>query len=146
MALGLEKAGFDNKMLIDNNKDCIKTLRKNRPKWNIVEQDIQEFDFAGMKADVVTGGFPCQAFSHAGNKLGFNDTRGTLFYEFARAVKEIRPKIFLAENVEAIIRNDNGKTLRTIMDVLSSLGYDVQYEILNALNYKIGRASCRERV
>ena len=77
MALGLEKAGFDNKMLIDNNMDCIKTLRKNRPKWNIVEEDIQEFDFAGMKADVVTGGFPCQAFSHAGNKLGFNNTSTT---------------------------------------------------------------------
>ena len=144
MALGLEKAGFDNTMLIDNNKDCIKTLRKNRPKWNIVEQDIQEFDFAGMRADVVTGGFPCQAFSHAGNKLGFNDTRGTLFYEFARAVKEIKPKMFLAENVEAIIRNDNGKTLRTIMDVLSSLGYDVQYEILNALNYNV--AQKRKRI
>jgi len=48
MALGFEKAGFDNKMLIDNNKDCIKTLRKNRPKWNVVEKDIQEFDFTGM--------------------------------------------------------------------------------------------------
>ena len=82
--------------------------------------DIQKIDFKGMKADVVTGGFPCQAFSHAGNKLGFDDTRGTLFYEFARAVKEIKPKIFLAENVEAIIRNDNGRTLATILDVLSS--------------------------
>ena len=137
MALGLEKAGFDTKMLLDIDKDCTKTLITNRPKWNVVEADIQKISFKGMKADVVTGGFPCQAFSHAGNKLGFNDTRGTLFYEFARAVKEIKPKMFLAENVEAIIRNDNGRTLTTIMNVLSSFGYDVQYKILNALDYKV---------
>ena len=137
MAIGLEKAGFETKMLVEIDKNCVATLKKNRPKWNVVQGDIQKIDFKGMKADVVTGGFPCQAFSHAGNKLGFDDTRGTLFYEFARAVKEIKPKIFLAENVEAIIRNDNGRTLATILDVLSSFGYEVQYEILNALNYKV---------
>ena len=98
MALGLEKAGFETKMLVEYDKDCVATLRKNRPKWNVIHDDIHEISFKGMKADVVTGGFPCQAFSHAGHKLGFEDTRGTLFYEFARAVKEIKPKIFLAEN------------------------------------------------
>ncbi|MDA1061047.1 MAG: DNA cytosine methyltransferase [bacterium] len=144
MAIGLEKAGFETKLLVEIDKNCVSTLKKNRPKWNVVEGDIQKIDFKGMKADVVTGGFPCQAFSHAGNKLGFEDTRGTLFYEFARAVKEIRPKIFLAENVEAILRNQNGKTIETIMDVLSSFGYYVQYEILNALNY--GVAQKRKRV
>ena len=144
MALGLEKAGFETKLLVEYDKDCVATLRKNRPKWNVIHDDIQKVSFKGMKADVVTGGFPCQAFSHAGNKLGFEDTRGTLFYEFARAVKEIRPKIFLAENVEAILRNQNGKTIETIMDVLSSFGYDVRYEILNALNY--GVAQKRKRV
>jgi DNA (cytosine-5)-methyltransferase 1 len=144
MALGLEKAGFETKLLVEYDKDCVATLRKNRPKWNVIHDDIQKVDFKGMKADVVTGGFPCQAFSHAGNKLGFEDTRGTLFYEFARAVKEIKPKIFLAENVEAILRNQNGKTIETIMNVLSSFGYDVRYEILNALNY--GVAQKRKRV
>jgi len=137
MALGLEKAGFETKLLVEYDKDCVATLQKNRPKWNVSHDDIHNITFKGMKADVVTGGFPCQAFSHAGHKLGFEDTRGTLFYEFARAVKEIKPKIFLAENVEAIIRNDNGKTLTTIMNVLSSFGYDVQYKILNALDYKV---------
>ena len=139
MALGLEKAGFETKMLVEYDKDCVATLRKNRPKWNVIHDDIQQVDFKGMKADLVTGGFPCQAFSHAGNKLGFEDTRGTLFYEFARAVKEIKPKIFLAENVEAILRNQDGKTIEVIMQVLSSFGYDVRYEILNAVNYGVAQ-------
>lgn len=137
MALGLEKAGFETALLVEYDKDCVATLRKNRPKWNVVHEDIQQVDFKGMKADLVTGGFPCQAFSHAGNKLGFEDTRGTLFYEFARAVKEIKPRMFLAENVEAILRNQDGNTIKTIMDVLSSFGYEVRYEILNALNYDV---------
>ena len=144
MALGLENAGFETKLLVEYDKNCIATLKKNRPKWNVIHDDIHNINFKGMQADVVTGGFPCQAFSHAGHKLGFEDTRGTLFYEFARAVKEIKPKIFLAENVEAILRNQNGKTIETIMDVLSSFGYDVRYEILNAVNY--GVAQKRKRV
>ena len=144
MALGLEKAGFENTLFVENNKDCVATLRKNRPKWNVLEEDIAKVSWNGVRADLVTGGFPCQAFSHAGNKLGLEDTRGTLFYEFARAVKETRPKIFLAENVEAILRNQGGRTISIIMEVLSSLGYDVRYEILNALNY--GVAQKRKRV
>lgn len=137
VALGLEHAGFDTLMLIEKDKDCVATLKKNRPDWNVVQADITTVSFKGIKADVVTGGFPCQAFSHAGNKLGFEDTRGTLFYEFARAVKEVRPKIFLAENVEAILRNNGGKTLQTILDVLSSFGYNVQYRLLNALDFGV---------
>jgi len=144
MALGLEKAGFETKLLVENDKDCVATLKLNRPQWGAVLQDIQDVSFKGLKCDLVSGGFPCQAFSHAGNKLGFEDTRGTMFYEFARAVKEIKPKIFLAENVEAILRNQDGKTISTIMRVLSSFGYDVRYEILNALNY--GVAQKRKRV
>jgi len=87
LALGLEKAGLQNILLIENNKDCVATLKANRPEWNVIHTDISTFDFSKMKADVVTGGFPCQAFSHAGKKLGFEDTRGTLFFEFARCIK-----------------------------------------------------------
>jgi len=137
MAQGLEKSGFETILLVENDKDCVATLRKNRPLWNVQDDDIKDIDFRSIKADLVTGGFPCQAFSHAGNRLGFDDTRGTLFYEFARAVREIKPKIFLAENVEAIIRNNDGRTIRTILDVLSSLGYSVEYKVLNALNYHV---------
>lgn len=137
MALGLEKAHFDTKMLVEYDKDCVLTLKRNRPKWNVVHEDISKVKFKGIKADLVTGGFPCQSFSHAGKKLGFEDVRGTMFYEFARAVKEIKPKIFLAENVEAIIRNNDGKTLQTILNILESLGYSVDYAILNAVDYKV---------
>ena len=137
LALGLEKAHFDTKMLVEYDKDCVLTLRKNRPKWNVIHQDISTVSFEEVTADLITGGFPCQPFSHAGKKLGFDDVRGTLFYEFARAVKEIKPKIFLAENVEAIIRNNNGKTLQTILDILESLDYFVQYKVLNAVDYMV---------
>nr|AIE98677.1 modification methylase (Eco47II, Sau96I) (DNMT, dcm) [uncultured marine thaumarchaeote KM3_06_C02] len=137
MALGLEKAHFDTKMLVEYDKNCVLTLKRNRPKWNVVYYDISKVKFKGIKADLVTGGFPCQPFSHAGHKLGFEDVRGTMFYEFARAVKEIKPKIFLAENVEAIIRNNNGKTLQVILNILESLGYNIQYKVLNAFDYKV---------
>ena len=73
----------------------------------------------------MTGGFPCQAFSYAGKKLGFEDTRGTLFYEFARCVKEVQPKVFWAENVRGLLSHDNGRTLRTIVDVFEQLGYGI---------------------
>ena len=136
-ALGLEMAGFETKMLVEVDKDCVATLRSNRPAWNVVHDDIRNVDFGGIRADLVTGGFPCQPFSHAGHKLGFDDVRGTLFYEFARAVKEMQPRAFVAENVEAIIRNNGGSTIETIMDILQSLGYRVEYRVLNAINYNV---------
>ena len=79
LALGLENAGLKHNLLLEIDKYAVSTLKKNRPNWNVVQEDISKFDFKGLKADIVTGGFPCQAFSHAGKKLGFEDTRGTLF-------------------------------------------------------------------
>ncbi len=137
LALGLERAGLEPILLNDFDKDCVATLEKNRPGWNIILGDIKEIDFKGIRADVVTGGFPCQAFSYAGKKLGFEDTRGTLFYEFVRAVKEIKPKLFLAENVYGLISHDRGRTLSTILEVFRSLGYNVQYKVLDAVNYSV---------
>ena len=137
LALGLEKAGLNTILLNELNKDCIATLKKNRPDWNIVHDDIRNINFKNIKADIVTGGFPCQSFSYAGKRLGFNDIRGTLFFEFVRAVKEIKPKIFWAENVAGLKSHDNGKTLTTILDILVSLGYDVKYKVLNAVDYSV---------
>jgi len=137
LGLGLERAGLKNILLNEIDKDCVNTLKKNRPNWNIVDGDIKKVDFNKIQADVVTGGFPCQAFSYAGKKLGFNDVRGTLFSEFARAVKEIQPKIFLAENVAGLKSHDKGRTLNTMLDIFKSLGYDIQYQILNAVNYSV---------
>ena len=104
----------------------------NNPTWNIVTGDVAKIDFKGLKADIIEAGFPCQAFSAAGKKLGFEDVRGTMFFEFARAIKEIRPKIAMGENVKGLLKHDNGKTLNIIVDVLKNLGYRVAYKILRA--------------
>jgi len=139
LALGLERAGLKTIFLNEINKDCVATLKKNRPNWNVVHEDVKEVNFKDVKADVVTGGFPCQAFSYAGKRLGFEDTRGTLFFEFARAVKEIQPKIFVAENVAGLVSHDKGRTFQTMLKVLKEDldDYNVQYKILNAVNYSV---------
>jgi DNA (cytosine-5)-methyltransferase 1 len=139
LALGLEKAGLKTILLNEIDPDCVVTLRKNRPNWNVIHEDVRKISFKGITADVVTGGFPCQAFSHAGKRLGFEDTRGTLFYEFARAVKEIQPKIFVAENVAGLVSHDKGRTLQTMLQILKEDldSYHVQYMVLNAVNFSV---------
>jgi DNA (cytosine-5)-methyltransferase 1 len=144
LALGMEYAGLESVALIEIDKYACDSLKHNRPGWNVVNEDVRNIDFTQFQADVIVGGFPCQAFSYAGKKMGFEDTRGTLFFEFARAVKEIEPKMFLAENVRGIINHDNGRTLSTILSVLSELGYDVKYKLVNAVNYGVPQK--RERV
>lgn len=147
LALGLENAGFSHLMLNEIDKHAAATLVKNRPHWNTVCDDIKEIDFTPYKdgVDLLTGGFPCQAFSYAGKKLGFEDTRGTLFFEFARALKETSATVFLAENVRGLISHNGGKTLRTMLDVLDELGYHVyEPQILKAIHYKVPQK--RERL
>ena len=146
LALGLENAGFDHIALFDNDKHSCATLRDNRPNWNVIEADVREADYSGYTdVDLVTGGFPCQSFSYSGKKLGFEDTRGTLFYEFARAINEIRPKIFLGENVRGLMTHDGGKTLETIKDIISQMGYTlVEPRVLKAIFYQVPQK--RERL
>ena len=152
LALGLEQAGFNTKMCVEINKWASKTLRTNRPNWNIVEEDIQKISKKGIKSylldndeiDLLSGGYPCQSFSYAGKKLGLKDTRGTLFYDFAKILKEIKPKIFLAENVKGLVTHDSGKTLKVMIDVFKEVGYYVDYKVLNSLDY--GVAQKRQRV
>ncbi|MCD8552486.1 DNA (cytosine-5-)-methyltransferase [Seleniivibrio sp.] len=147
LALGLEKAGLECAMLNEIDHWACETLKKNRPNWNVIEDDIANLDFMHFKSkiDVVTGGFPCQAFSYAGKKLGLNDTRGTLFYEFARAVNEIQPPIFMAENVRGLLTHDDGKTLNGILSVFEEIGYKViEPKILKAIFYKVPQK--RERL
>ncbi len=144
LAIGLENAGLDTIFLNDIDKDCITTLKKNRPNWKVMQEDIRDISFKDMAADVVTGGFPCQSFSHAGKKLGFEDTRGTLFFEFARCVKEVKPKIFVAENVANLKRHDEGRTLKTMINVFEDLGYNVKSKVLNSVDY--GTAQKRKRI
>ncbi len=146
LALGLEKAGFDAVALNELNKDACDTLRTNRPDWNIIQGDIHSVNFAGFsEIDLISGGFPCQAFSYAGDKLGFEDIRGTLFFEFSRAIQAIQPKVFLGENVRGLMNHDHGKTLSTIRSVISDLGYTlVEPKVLKALFYRVPQK--RERL
>jgi DNA (cytosine-5)-methyltransferase 1 len=133
-ALGLEHAGFRHIMLNEFDKNAAATLRKNKPSWNIIESNIANVDFRPYKGyvDVIEGGFPCQSFSYAGRKRGFEDARGTLFYEFARAVKEAEPKIAIGENVKGLLTHDGGRTLQTMVKILEELGYRVQHKVMRS--------------
>lgn len=147
LALGMEKAGFKHVLLNEFDKSACTTLRKNRPDWNIVEDDIHNISFKEYegKVDFLSGGFPCQAFSYAGNKGGFEDARGTLFFELARAVKEVKPKVFMGENVKGLYTHDNGHTFEVIKNVIADLGYTlVEPQVLKAIQYQVPQK--RERL
>jgi len=147
LAVGMEKAGLKCVALNEIDKWACQTLRKNRPKWNVLEGDIKDYDFNKYKnsIDVVTGGFPCQAFSYAGKKLGLNDARGTLFYEFARVVKEVNPPICIGENVRGLLSHEKGKTLEGMISILDEIGYNVvPVQVLKAINYRVPQK--RERL
>ena len=89
------------------------------------------------KFDFLFGGFPCQSFSNSGNKQGFDDTRGTLFFEIARILQDCKPTYFLLENVEGLLWNKGGKTFQRILGVLANLGYDIQYEVLDSRSFGV---------
>ncbi|NBB28151.1 DNA (cytosine-5-)-methyltransferase [Cellulophaga sp. BC115SP] len=147
LAIGLEQAGIECTALNEIDKWACETLRRNRPHWNVLEGDIKSFNFSEYhnQVDLVTGGFPCQAFSYAGKKLGLDDARGTLFYEFARAVQEINPLICVGENVRGLLSHENGKTLQGMISILNEIGYNVvPIQVLKAVNYKVPQK--RERL
>lgn len=93
MALGLKMAGFEHKIFSEIDESCVKTLKKNRPNWNILSGDIRTQNFNNLrhKIALVSGGFPCQLFSQAGKRKGFDDERGNLFFEFKRVINKIDP-------------------------------------------------------
>jgi len=152
LALGLEKAGFSSVGFVENNRDACKTLRKNRKKWNVIEMDIEDVAENGIKnyirepveIDLVSGGYPCQAFSYAGNKKGFGDIRGTMFQYYAKILEDLNPKMFLAENVRGLVNHDGGKTLETMLTVFQNIGYKTKHKVLSAWDY--GVAQKRQRI
>jgi DNA (cytosine-5)-methyltransferase 1 len=131
-ALGMNHAGIKHIFLNDFDKNCVATIKKNKPNWNVVLGDVANINFKDMKADIVQGGFPCQSFSYAGKGLGFGDIRGTMFFQFARCVNEVKPKIAIGENVRGLLKHDNGKTLSTMIKALEDLGYKVAYKVLKS--------------
>ena len=107
--------------------------------------DITKFDEAQMpQHDILLGGFPCQAFSIIGDRKGFEDTRGTLFFDVARILKHNQPKLFVLENVKQLKGHDKGQTLKVILETCNQLGYKCEYFILNALDF--GLPQKRERI
>ncbi len=139
----------------EEKRDYVDALyKKNSIKTNFVKQsylanyqiqnglffaDVKMLDGTDFtnKIDLFVGGSPCQSFSVIGAKGGFNDTRGTLFYDYVRLVKEIQPKVFIYENVYGLTRHDNGKTWAIMQQVFSELGYSYKFEILDSRNYGI---------
>lgn len=111
---------------------------------DITEVTNEEFRKLRGKVDVICGGFPCQAFSIAGNQLGFEDARGTLFYEIARAAEQVKPRYLFLENVRNLLSHDKGKTFARMLKILDELGYDVEWQVLNSKNF--GVPQNRERV
>jgi DNA (cytosine-5)-methyltransferase 1 len=111
-----------------------------RPHGDITQIDEKDIP----DHDILFAGFPCQPFSIIGQMKGLNDTRGTLFFDIARIIKEKEPKAFILENVKQLVGHDKGKTLKVILQSLKDLGYHVQYSVLNALDY--GLPQKRERI
>lgn len=147
LAIGLEEAGIKCLALNEFDHWACETLRKNRPDWNVIEDDVRNVSFSALKnkVDIVTGGFPCQAFSYAGKKLGLNDARGTLFYEFARVVQETMPAICIGENVRGLMTHEDGRTIEGMISILDEIGYNViTPRIFKTIFYKVPQK--RERV
>jgi DNA (cytosine-5)-methyltransferase 1 len=153
LALGLEMAGFEALGLIEYDKDAASTLKRNRPRWNVINDDIANISCLDLEAyfqiekgdlDLLSGGAPCQSFSYAGKRLGLEDARGTLFYHYALFLEKLQPKMFLFENVRGLLTHDEGRTYETIRAIFEEKGYAIQYKILNAWDY--GVAQKRERL
>lgn len=134
LALGMYNAGIQSKMLVDFDRDSVLTLKQNMPDWNAHCESVSDIDLDDFEnqIDVMAGGFPCQAFSFAGKSLGFADTRGTLFYEYARLIDQVKPRLVLGENVKGLLNHDNGRTLSVIVRELENLGYRVAFKVLRA--------------
>ncbi len=147
LAIGMEESGIKCLALNEFDHWACETLRNNRPDWNVIEDDVKNVSFSDLKGkvDIVTGGFPCQAFSYAGKKLGLNDARGTLFYEFARVVQETMPAICIGENVRGLLTHENGRTIDGMISILDEIGYNViTPRIFKTIFYKVPQK--RERV
>lgn len=148
--LALEQAGHKCIGFCEIDKFARQTYKANfdtegEVEWHDITKvtDGQARELRG-KVDLITGGFPCQSFSVAGERRGFEDTRGTLFFEIARITKQIEPRFLLLENVKGLLSHDKGRTFAIILSTLDELGYDVEWQLLNSKNF--GVPQNRERV
>ncbi len=141
--MGMETAGFRCVMSCDINTECRRNYRENFGETPL--GDIREVDEATVPDhDILCAGFPCQPFSISGRQKGFEDTRGTLFFEICRIVSRKKPCVVFLENVKHLVHHDHGRTLNTIIDKLEELGYVVAWRVLNGADF--GVPQNRERI
>lgn len=139
LSQAIEEAGYIPKCVLTSEIKpyAIKVLEKNYNQECMVG-DITQVDASGIPDfDILCAGFPCQAFSSAGKRKGFADTRGTLFFEVERILREKKPKGFILENVEGLVNHDGGKTLEVILTKLLELGYQVNHKVLNSSDFGV---------
>lgn len=135
--IGFEKAGFKTIFANDFDKTCKETYDLNFAEPKLDTTDINKIDIKSLpKFDVLLGGFPCQSFSIAGYRKGFQDKeRGNLFFKIVEILEERKPTAFLLENVKNLQSHDNGRTFKIIKENLEELGYHIKYKILNSMNH-----------
>jgi len=143
-ALGIEAAGFEHVALVEINSHACKTLRHNRPSWNVIQQDLNTFDASLYKGvDLVCGGLPCPPFSKAGKQLGADDERN-LFPAAVNVIRQTMPKAVMIENVRGILDAVFVDYREAIRQQLDELGYETEWKLLNASDY--GVSQLRPRV
>jgi DNA (cytosine-5)-methyltransferase 1 len=131
--LAFEQAGFSVVWSNEIDRYATMTYRENFPNHKLVEGDIKQVKIEEVpNFDILIAGFPCQAFSVAGEQKGFNDERGKIFFEIIRFLKAKRPQAFLLENVRNLVNHNEGETLKMMLELLKSCGYWVKYDVLNA--------------
>lgn len=136
-AIGLERAGFAHAGLVDNDEHACATLRTNRPDWNVIEGDLREFDASGFRGvDLVAGGVPCPPFSVAGKQLGPDDSRD-LFPTALKIIEIVKPAVALIENVPGLASARFAEYRKGLAHKLWQLGYEVEWQILNACQYGV---------
>lgn len=144
--LGLEEAGFDTRVCVEFDKCCVKTLRKNRPSWEVIDRDINAVstneilkvpDLNPGETVLLSAGPPCQSFSNLGKQKGLEDPRGRLLLKTLELIKEIRPLAFIVENVEGLATMRNGEILKEALKVFKINGYGVNHAILNTADYGV---------
>lgn len=133
----LENLGIEHEIVdaVEIDKYAIKSFNAIH-NTNFEVQDITEWD-KNIEVDLIMGGFPCQTFSIAGKRKGFEDMRGTMCFEMARIIKKIKPKYFIFENVEGLLNHDKGRTIRIILEEFGKLGYEITMDCLNAKDYGV---------
>ncbi|MCU5708127.1 DNA (cytosine-5-)-methyltransferase [Bacillus cereus] len=148
--MGMEQAGHKCLGYVEIDKFARKSyeaIHNTKGEWtahDITTVTNDDLRLLRGQVDVICGGFPCQAFSIAGKRLGFAETRGTLFFEIARLAKEIQPRYLFLENVRGLLSHDQGRTFATILSALDELGYDAEWQVLNSKDF--GVPQNRERV